>query len=125
MVPKGDAVEPIAIRAAAEQDLAEIYEVYYLAAVEGEARPAPRPALFADIRHECWSGVAVVAEGNERIEGFAALTERGEVAYLSSLFVRREGRSEGLGRRLLAAVLPDDGKILATVASADLRALSL
>ena len=59
------------------------------------------------------------------VEGFAAITERGEVAYLSSLFVRREGRTKGLGRRLLDAVLPPEGKILATVASADPRALSL
>lgn len=125
MVAKEDAVEAVAIRAAAEQDLAGIYEVYYLAAVGGEAQPAPQPSLFADIRHECRSGVASVAERGGRIEGFAALTIRGEVAFLSSLFVREEVRSQGLGRRLLAAVLPRDGKILATVASADLRALSL
>ena len=118
-------MEAITIRAALEQDLAGIYEVYYLAQVKGEARLAAQPALFADIRHECRSGVAMVAERNGRIEGFAALTVRGEVAYLSSLFVRREGQSKGLGRRLLDAVLPQDGKILATVASADPRALSL
>jgi len=121
----GDMVGPITIRAAAEQDLAGIYQVYYLAQGEGEARPETQPPLFADIRHECRSGVAVVAERDGRIEGFAALTIRGEVAFLSSLFVREGVRSQGLGRRLLDAVLPHDGKILATVASADPRALSL
>ena len=118
-------MEAITIRVAMEQDLAGIYEVYYLAQVEREARPAAQPALFADIRHECRSGVAVVADGDGRIEGFAALTIRGEVAFLSSLFVREGARSQGLGRRLLDAVPPHDGKILATVASADPRALSL
>jgi GNAT superfamily N-acetyltransferase len=50
----------------------------------------------------------------ERIVGFTSAIRRGDLWFLSMLFVRAEEQGAGVGRALLAQVLPHDGAILAT-----------
>lgn len=52
--------------------------------------------------------------GTERLVGFGAAARRGSVWFLSMLFVRPGEQGAGLGRALLARILPDDEAILAT-----------
>lgn len=51
----------------------------------------------------------IVAERAGRIEGFVVALRRGELWFLSMLFVRPGSQARGLGRALLAAVSPEPG----------------
>ena len=53
-------------------------------------------------------------DGSERIVGFVSAVRRDDLWFLSMLFVRPEEQGVGLGRELLAHVLPQDDAILAT-----------
>ena len=53
-------------------------------------------------------------DGNEKLAGFAAAVRRGELWFLSMLFVRPQDQGRGVGRALLQALLPSDGAALAT-----------
>jgi GNAT superfamily N-acetyltransferase len=53
-------------------------------------------------------------DGGERVIGFASAIRRDDLWFLSMLFVRPDEQAVGLGRALLAQVLPKDGAILAT-----------
>jgi GNAT superfamily N-acetyltransferase len=58
----------------------------------------------------------VVAERADQIVGFAAAVRRDQLWFLSMCFIRPPEQGQGLGRRLLEAILPPlaDGAILAT-----------
>jgi hypothetical protein len=66
-----------------------------------------------------------VAEEASRILGFACSDVRGQVRYLSDLFVRSDAQHAGVGRALLAHAMPDDGRLHATLSSKDPRAQAL
>jgi hypothetical protein len=66
-----------------------------------------------------------VAQRDGAIIGFAGIIERGELVYLTDLFVAPETQSHGVGGALLDAILPRDGRILATISSSDPRAQAL
>jgi GNAT superfamily N-acetyltransferase len=53
-------------------------------------------------------------DGAERLVGFASAARRDDVWFLSMLFVRPQEQGSGVGRALLARVLPRDDAILAT-----------
>jgi GNAT superfamily N-acetyltransferase len=54
------------------------------------------------------------SDGSERIVGFVSAIRREQLWFLSMLFVRPADQGSGVGRSLLARVLPDDDAILAT-----------
>ena len=58
------------------------------------------------------------ARGNEVIEGFAAAARRGDVWFLSMLFVRPGTQLGGIGRGLLATIMPTDGAVIAVATDA-------
>lgn len=60
----------------------------------------------------------------ERVVGFGATAARGGLTHLADLFVLPEHQSSGLGRRLLAELLPRDAPRV-TFASSDPRAVAL
>lgn len=115
----------VTLRPTTEDDLPEIYDIYYQSEVGHEPDPPPRPEVFLDIRHEVRSGTGYVAERAGTIVGFATLTSRGRIAFLSSLFVREHEQSSGVGRLLLDRVLPRDGRLCCTLSSTDPRAIAL
>ena len=53
-------------------------------------------------------------DASETIVGFAAAARRGSVWFLSMLFVRPEEQGRGVGRALLAHVMPQDDAVVAT-----------
>ena len=56
--------------------------------------------------------------GGERVVGFTSSIRRGDLWFLSMLFVRAQDQGAGVGRALLAQVLPTDDAILATATDA-------
>ena len=52
--------------------------------------------------------------GTEELVGFAAAVRRDDVWFLSMLFVQPEAQGRGVGRALLAHVLPQDDAVVAT-----------
>ncbi len=69
---------------------------------------APILRLYAHLHATDPDGF-VVAERAGRIEAFAVALRRGELWFLSMLFVRPDAQARGLGRALLAAVAPEPG----------------
>jgi GNAT superfamily N-acetyltransferase len=112
------------IRRATLADLPRIYDIWYASEVEG-VRDPPARGNAADFRHELETGEMCVAERSEQIIGFAAALTRSSATYLAELFVAKAYQSSGVGKRLLGAVLPQDGRIIYTLSSRDPRALTL
>jgi GNAT superfamily N-acetyltransferase len=113
------------IRAATEADLPESHALWYATEVEGEANPPAIGPVVPNLAHVLATGDLLVAEHAGRIEGFAGLITRGDVAFLTDLFVRPDVQSSGVGHALVARILPRDGRVLATIASGDPRAVAL
>jgi len=82
----------------------------------------PSPDTY---RHHLDHGELWVAEDAGRMLGFACGDVRGQVRYLSDLFVRSDAQHAGVGRALLARAMPDDGRLHATLSSKDPRAQAL
>jgi hypothetical protein len=75
--------------------------------------------------HELETRELFVLELGGQVVAFAAVINRGAIAFLADLFVSEAHRSTGLGQRLLRRVLPDDGRVCCTMSSNDPRALPL
>ncbi len=113
-------------RPAYKDDLAQVYEVFYKNEI-GEA-PGPPPldaGLMAYFRHVLRTGTMYVAERDGGVVAFAGSIARGDVRYLTDLFVRPAAQSTGLGQTLLRHVLPADGRVHGACSSTDPRALAL
>lgn len=115
----------VAVRAASEGDLGDVYDLFYRAQVIGTTDPPPPGDAPAFLKHLLGTGEMRVAERDGRIVGFAALVARDGVSYLAELFVRPEVQSVGVGNRLLGAVLRPHRRTACTVSSSDPRALAL
>ncbi len=113
-------------RRAREDDLSHVYEIFYENEVGETSSPPPSDAgLMAYFRHVLGTGMMYVAERDGRVAAFAGSIARGNVRYLTDLFVRTAVQSSGLGQALLRHVLPADGRIHCTCSSTDPRALAL
>jgi len=113
------------IRAATERDMPGMFEIFYLNEMRGVVDPPPRGAVPAWVGHVLATGDVLVAERGDELLGFAGLTTRSDIAFLTDLFVRPGAQSAGIGRALLRAILPTGGRIACTMASSDPRALAL
>jgi GNAT superfamily N-acetyltransferase len=117
-------MQPFTIRAATSADLPVVNAIYYDNEIEADAPYAPPRRELACFAHELETGTMQVAERDGEVLGFASALRRGDVTYLSELFVRPDRQSSGIGRALLQRVLPAQG-IRCTLASSDFRALGL
>jgi ribosomal protein S18 acetylase RimI-like enzyme len=113
------------IRRATEADLEQICDVWYREEVAEEPDPPPNTAGPTFYAHSLRHGELFVSEAAGRIVGFSGSIVRGDVRYLTDLFVLRERQDAGLGRALLAAAMPPDGRVHATLSSRDPRAMAL
>ncbi|HEY7092048.1 MAG TPA: GNAT family N-acetyltransferase [Ktedonobacterales bacterium] len=113
------------IRTPTMDDLPAVHAVWYTTETVGEANPPPIGEPHSWLRHVLCTGTLLVAERDGAIIGFAGAIERGELVYLTDLFVAPETQSHGVGGTLLDAILPRDGRTLATIGSSDPRALAL
>ncbi|MGO8950304.1 MAG: GNAT family N-acetyltransferase [Ktedonobacterales bacterium] len=117
------------VRPAHENDLGAIYEVWYQTEVLPESSGAsPHPVsgpIIAHLRHVLQTGTLLVAEREGTVAAFAGAITRGDITYLTDLFVHPLHQSAELGKTLLQAALPENGLIHSTVSSSDPRALAL
>jgi len=117
------------IRPAREDDLQGAYDVWYRTETADEPGSAdthaptpPEPYL----RHVLRTGALVVAEEDGAIRGYAGAITRGNVVFLTDLFVDPSYQSGGLGRTLLNAAMPTSDELTrCAVSSSDPRALAL
>jgi GNAT superfamily N-acetyltransferase len=116
----------VLIRLAQPGDLPAIYDIFYALEVGDDPDVPPRPAMLPDYPHLLAHGELHVAEAGGEILGFAGVVLRGDIAYITDLFVREDRQSGKLGARLLRhALLPHAGRVRFTVSSTDPRALNL
>jgi hypothetical protein len=112
-------------RPADEADLQSVYEVFY----QNELLDNPQLPLPGDIppylSHVLQTGTLSVAEEDGRILAFAGVITRGNISFLTDLFVLPTSQSGKLGQTLLHTVLPQDTLIHCTLSSSDPRALAL
>jgi Acetyltransferase (GNAT) family len=112
-------------RPAQETDLRAVYEVFY----QNEVLDSPHPPSPGDIpsylRHVLQTGTLYVAEQEREVCAFAGAITRGNITFLTDLFVQPVLQSGQLGKTLLHSVLPQDDLIHCTVSSSDPRALAL
>ena len=112
-------------RPADEAELQAVLEVLY----QNELLDNPQWLLPGNIphylSHVLQTGTLYVAEEDGRILGFAGAITRGNISFLTDLFVLPASQSGKLGKTLLQAVLPQDNLIHCTLSSSDPRALAL
>jgi ribosomal protein S18 acetylase RimI-like enzyme len=113
------------IRTATPDDLPAIHLVWYATETVGETDPPPLGEPHPWLRHVLQTGMMLVAEQDGEVIGFAGVIDRGDLVFLTDLFVAPQTQSYGVGRALLDAILPRDGRALATIGSSDPRALAL
>lgn len=116
----------VEIRPAKIRDLPAVHYVWQSA--EGMApdhTPREGDAVPSSLTHAFNTGTMLVAVENGRIVGFAATIDREPVTFLGQMFVLPDLQSGGVGRRLLEAVMPDDGRQRSLVSSPDRRALGV
>jgi GNAT superfamily N-acetyltransferase len=109
----------VIVRPASEADLDSVHAI---ASSFGNLTSWPRRPDYID--HELATGTLTVCEGAGEVVGFGAVLERGGVAHLADLFVRRDQLGRGIGRAILERMLPM-GSRRVTFASKDPRALPL
>ena len=112
-------------RSANEAELRSVYEVFY----QNELLDNPHLPLPGDIppylSHVLQTGTLYVAEKDGKILAFAGAITRGNISFLTDLFVLPSHQSGQLGKTLLRCVLPQDDLIHCTMSSSDPRALAL
>src|SRR5947208_302382 len=112
-------------RPALEAELRAVFEVFY----QNELLDDPQLPLPGDIppylSHVLQTGRLYVAEEDGRILAFAGAITRGNVSFLTDLFVLPSSQSGKLGKTLLQTVFPQDNLIHCTMSSSDPRALAL
>jgi GNAT superfamily N-acetyltransferase len=113
------------IRPANEAELPSVFEVLY----QNELLDNPQLPLPIDIppylSHVLQTGTLYVAEEDGKILAFAGAITRGNISFLTDLFVLPSSQSGKLGKTLLQTVLPQDNLIHCTLSSSDPRALAL
>src|SRR5258705_6357215 len=113
----------LSIRPATAADLPAVNDIFYQSEIAGAASLPPVQTLTIP-EHVLATGAMYIAELAGAVVGYSGSIARGDVVYLTDLFVRPQQQSTHVGRMLLRQVLPCDGRILCTVASTDPRALS-
>ena len=112
-------------RSANEAELRSVYEVFY----QNELLDNPHLPLPGNIppylSHVLQTGTLFVAEKDGKILAFAGAITRGNISFLTDLFVLPSYQSGQLGKTLLRCVLPQDDLIHCTMSSSDPRACTL
>jgi GNAT superfamily N-acetyltransferase len=115
------------VRPATAADVPLAGDVYYRTEIEDDPAPPPPPDHpLSWLEHVLAHGRLLVAEDAAgTMIGYAGSIVRGPVAFLTDLFVRPAHQSSATGRALLAAAMPEDGRMHCTTASTDPRAQAI
>lgn len=112
-------------RAALEADLGAAWDVFY----QNEMLDNPHLPLPGGVppylRHVLQTGTLYVAEQDGQVLAFAGAITRGNITFLTDLFVLPDQQSGQLGKTLLRSVMPQDDLVHCTMSSSDPRALAL
>src|SRR6266705_5766787 len=112
-------------RPAEEAELQSVFEVFY----QNELLDNPQFPMSVDIPPYVGlvlrTGWLYGAEEDSKILAFAGAITRGNISFLTDLFVLPSYQSGKLGKTLLQTVLPQDNLIHCTLSSNDPRALAL
>ncbi|HEY6285371.1 MAG TPA: GNAT family N-acetyltransferase, partial [Ktedonobacteraceae bacterium] len=112
-------------RPAHQAELRSVYEVFY----QNELLDNPHLPSPGDVppylSHVFRTGTLYVAEKNGTIVAFAGAITRGNVSFLTDLFVLPSYQSGQLGKTLLRSVMPQNDLVHCTLSSSDPRALAL
>ena len=113
------------VRPARAADLGAIYQVFYENEVLASSHPPEtgEPPLY--LRHVLQTGTLSVAEQDGEVIAYAGSITRGNISFLTDLFVRPARQSGSLGKTLLHSVLPQNDLVHCTLSSSDFRALAL
>jgi len=113
------------IRPATEAELPSVYKVFYQNELLDDPQ-LPLPGVIPPyMRHVLQTGMLSVAEEDGKIVAFAGAITRGNISFLTDLFVLPSFQSGRLGKALLQTVLPQDDLVHCTLSSSDPRALAL
>lgn len=112
-------------RPANEAELSSVYEVFYKTELLDNPQLLFPDAIPPYLRHVLQTGTLYVAEEDDKILAFAGAITRGNISFLTDLFVLPSSQSANLGKVLLQTVLPQDDLIHCTLSSSDPRALAL
>jgi Acetyltransferase (GNAT) domain len=112
-------------RPAHENDLRTVYEVLYQNEVLDSPDSPPPGDTPPYMQHVLQTGTMYVAEQNGEVLAFVGAITRGNITFLTDLFVQPAQQSGQLGKTLLHAVLPQDDLVHCTMSSSDPRALAL
>jgi GNAT superfamily N-acetyltransferase len=112
-------------RPAHETDLRKMYEVFYQNEVLDSLHSPPPGDTPSYLRHVLQTGAMYVAEQDGEVLAFAGAITRGNITFLTDLFVQPTYQSGQLGKALLHFVLPQDDLVHCTVSSSDPRAFAL
>jgi hypothetical protein len=115
---------PFTIRPATSGDLEGIWEIRYVNDVAGESDLPERGLVPPYLAHVLATGNLLVAESAAGIVGYAGTVTRGQVWYLTDLFIDPAAQSGSVGQSLLRALAPESGTRI-TLASVDPRAIAL
>ena len=115
----------VSIRAATEHDLPRLWEIRYANEIAGLDDPPEPGSLPASFRHLLRHGLLQVAERDGQVAGFGGRVDRGDVAFLSDLFIDPAEQAGGIGRALLDHLFADGITARCTLASTDFRAVAL
>jgi len=114
-----------AIRPATRAELPGIYEVFYQTELLDNPQWLLPDVIPPYLSHVLQTGTLFVAEEDGKILAFAGAITRGNISFLTDLFVLPSSQSGKLGKTLLQTVLPQDNLIHCTLSSSDPRALTL
>lgn len=112
------------IRPATSADLPTVHRIWW--ETDGPDRPLqPGAEVPPTYGQELATGTMLIAEEDGRPVAFSSSIVRGDICFLTELFVLPSVQSKGVGQTLLRQVLPPGKAVYCTLASRDYRALAL
>ena len=123
--PQPSLASDLVIRPATAGDLPRLWEIRAASDAPVPVHPPPAGAPPSILGHLLQTGTLLLAERTGQIVGFGGRADRGEVAFLTDLFVDPALQSSAVGKTLLRELFQSVRGPRCTLASSDARAVAL